>query len=204
MKKQKVFISVIVAFITLFPLIVFTGCQKKGGEETPVTIVYDFSVKSTDFVVELGTTYKLSAEYGNERVSYEVDDDTVLSINENGLITPVKKGVAYITVTATNTNKTVICKVTVADGVSYKVVFDDIGYDYELSVNASKRFSVKTFVENVEYKDEITWVVENNPQNVTLTKIGNDCTFKASVAGTYVLKALSSKGGVATINVIVR
>ena len=204
MKKHKVIVSIIVAWITLFSLCSFMACEKENSEKSPVTIVYDFSVKSTDFVVELGSTYMLSAEYGNEQITFQVDDGTILSVSEDGLITPLKKGVAYITITAANTDKNVICRVTVSDGENYRVVFDNFGYEYELTVNASKRFSVKTYIGNEEYQDEITWSVENNSNSVTLTKAGNDCWFKASQQGEYVLKALSSKGGVATINVVVK
>lgn len=208
MKKNRVIVSIMLVCIALFSL---CSCKDGGDSSTgtnanksPITIVYDFSVKSTDFVVELGSTYILAAEYGNEQITFHVDDSSILSINEEGLITPLKKGITYITITATNTDKNVICKVTVSDGENYRVVFDDLGYEYELTVNASKRFSVKTYLGDVEYQDEITWSVENVSNNVTLTKVGNDCWFKASQQGTYVLKALSSKGGVATITVVVK
>ena len=201
MKKLKKFISII--FACILSLCFIVACDKGDNTDKPIVITYDFSVKSTDFVVELGSTYKLSAEYGNEKVTYHVDDETIININENGVISPLKKGVAYVTITATNTDDSVICKVTVADGEKYRVVFDDIGYEYELTVNASKRFSVKTYLDDAEYQDDITWSVENNANHVTLTKVGNDCLFKASQVGTYVLKAVSAKGGVATISIVV-
>lgn len=167
------------------------------------TIEYDWSVNSTDCKIEIGNTYRLVACYGAEEVSFSVDDEDILTITQEGIITPLKTGTAYVTITATNTTKNIVCKISVTDGANYLVVFDELGCEFVLKVNAVKTFCVKTYNGDKEYQDEITWIVEQNSEYVILISNGNSCNFKASKAGTYYLKALSKKGGMATASVVV-
>ena len=203
-KSKKIFFLISILFaVALMFLVSCNNQPEQKVEYASNTSEYDWSVNSTDVIIEKGTVYKIVACYGAEQVYFSVDNDSIISVSQDGTVTPLNKGVAYVIITASNTNKNVVFKVTVTDGSNYKVEFDEFGCDYVLKVNAVKTFSVKTYIENVEYQDEITWSVEHDAECVTLWPNGNLCMFKASKSGTYTLKAFSKCGGVATISVVV-
>lgn len=209
MRRIYIVFSIILLCLISLTSISMAACgnDENDGKEEIITktktIEYDWSVNSTDCIVEMGTTYKLVACYGAEEVSFSVDDESILKITKEGVITPIKTGTAYVTITATNTSKNIVCVVSVTDGGNYQVKFDELGCEFVLKLDAVKIFTVKTFIGDKEYQDDITWIVEQNSEYISLMPNGNSCEFKASKTGTYSLKALSKKGGMATISVLV-
>ncbi len=204
--KKSLFI--ILTFILALSLCIFQmGCDddKPVGENTAgsvapgVVVSHSFTINKNDVQLEQGQTFWLVASYGTSKLSYASDNPQVATISEEGLITAVETGVAYITVTSNATESKGICKVTVIHP-EYTVKFNSEA-DYSVFVGAHKFLSVTTLKDGVEYIDEVTWSVTDGAE--IIEENGLTAVFVADTAGTYVVNVTSGKNAQCQITITV-
>lgn len=80
--------------------------------------VTDISLSNTDLVVYVGKTAQLTATVNptnatNQGIAWSSSDETVATVDENGLVAGVKVGTATITATSSDGGKTATCDITV-------------------------------------------------------------------------------------------
>ena len=174
---------------------VFSAC----GENAPANVSYTFSVNVDEKTIEVGDVFQIYAAYGDKKLNYSSDNESVATVTENGKVNAINSGVAYITISVEGSNETYICEITVVQP-QYIVSFIDEG-SYKVFVGATKSLKVKAFRDGQEYSD--TFIFTVNSTNASIETINNGCVFKATEAGTYEVKATSGKGAVATIIITV-
>lgn len=176
MKLKRLIAIALTAFAMLFSLV---GCS---GETTDGKFIYDISLSKTELTLEVGTTEKLYAQYGVDgEITFTSSNESVATVDENGVVTAVSIGTAYIDVSAGEEKK--ICKVEVVKS-NYRVVLD-CG-DMNMFVGVSKEIYATVYKNDVKTDLTVTWNVSNGGQ---LTFNGNIAVFKATSAGTYTVKA---------------
>lgn len=191
MKKLILLVCSLIAICT-----VFTACKTKDAE---TNVNYNFSVNIDEKTLEVGDSFQIFATYGDKKLTYTSDNESVVTVTESGKINAVNSGVAYITITVEDSSETYLCEITVVKP-QYTISFVDEG-SYKVFVNATKILNVKAFKDGQEYDDTFEFTV--NSKSASIETNDNCCVFKASVAGTYVVMAKSSKGAETTITITV-
>lgn len=114
---MKKLLNILAAALVCATAMGLVACQDdtKGTEEIPVTGV---ELKGGPLTMEIGdeaplTANVLPAEATNPKVTYKSDDDTVATVDQNGLVTAVAEGSAVITVTTEEGGFEATCQVTV-------------------------------------------------------------------------------------------
>ncbi|ULQ60774.1 Ig-like domain-containing protein [Brucepastera parasyntrophica] len=111
-------------FILLIMLISLTACQNpffsdvENKEKNNSSIVKSVGLNSTNQTLYVGQSFQLEATImptnaPNQNVSWQSNDDTVVTVDEDGLMTAIKEGSAVITVTSEDGKKKDTCQVTV-------------------------------------------------------------------------------------------
>ncbi len=97
MKFKKIFISLL-----MLVSIGFTSCgtSTSGSEPTGFSILLNNEVKD-EFTVTVGDTFNLSANVSLP-ITYSVDDSSIVSIDNNGVGTALKRGTAIVSAYCTN------------------------------------------------------------------------------------------------------
>ncbi|MDD5638181.1 MAG: Ig-like domain-containing protein [Atribacterota bacterium] len=113
--KDKIFLFTIVTLLTAFLTFSFTGCVPPVPEVIEVTGV---SITEEDHSIEVGDALQLTTlvtpeDADNKAVTWESDNADVAAVDENGLVTALKKGVANITVITEDGAFTDTIKITV-------------------------------------------------------------------------------------------
>ena len=116
MKKLAKLAALLAAGVLVFG---FAACS---GDDDDDVAVEGVTLDSTELTVTLGSApVKLTAtvlpeEADNKDVLWASDDDTIATVDENGVVTAVGAGTARITVTTVDGEYTDTCVVTVSDG----------------------------------------------------------------------------------------
>lgn len=172
--------------ITAIALMVFTlllsvaGCG--GTEYDNGTTIYEISLSKTEMTIEIGDTEKLHAQYGVDgKVAFSSSDERVATVDENGVVTGVSVGIAYIDVSFGTEKK--ICKVEVVK-TEYSVAFD-CG-NLNMFVGASKEIYATVYKNGVASDLTVEWDVDNGGQLIANENIA---VFSATSAGSFVVKA---------------
>jgi uncharacterized protein YjdB len=173
------------------------GCKDKG--ET-ITVTHDFTLSETNKTMEIGETFTLVASYGDSMITFTSDDTDVVTVSDVGIVTALKAGKAYITVSSDSTDDKRVCEITVID-TDYSVSFNEYG-EYSVMVGAYKNLAVKTLKNGVEYDGKVTWTVSSNDAKL-INIDGRSATFVASKAGTYEVSVNGEKGGQAKLVITV-
>ena len=113
-------------------------------------------------------------------VKWSVDDETVATISEDGVLTPIDSGTVTITATYTE-NATVFATKTVTIQSSDVTDIDIIG---STTVYDGEKYSVKFYPENLNYKS-VKWSVDNTE----IATITEDGILTALAAGEVTLRA---------------
>ena len=101
MVKTKKFIGFILAVIVSLGLCLFSACAKNGGtKDAPQTVSYNFFISSTALSLEKGQSEKLECRYGDKQIVFTSSDTQVALVDQNGTVTAVAVGEAYITAKA--------------------------------------------------------------------------------------------------------
>ena len=98
--KNKIFFFTIVTLLTVFLAFSFTGCVPPVPEIIEVTgveIADDDQSMKVDETLQL-TTVVTPEDATNKAITWQSDNPDVAIVDENGLVTALKKGVANITV----------------------------------------------------------------------------------------------------------
>jgi hypothetical protein len=166
-----------------------------------ISVIYDFNISETNLTLEVGQTFTLVASYGDSILTFVSNDIEVATVSNDGTITALKKGTAYITVTSNVTEVERVCEITVIEP-SYTISFADSGV-YSVFVGAYKNLSVKTYKDGVEYDGKVSWSVSGD--GAELVQIdGRTATFLSMKEGTFEITVSAKKGGLAklVINVV--
>ena len=107
---------------------------------TPPVLPTSIKLDPSEMRLEVGTTgqisYVISPETATDKtVKWSSSNDKIASVDENGLVTAVKKGNAVITASTNSGNKKATCKITVAGPTEIsikkvKIVLDKKSYDW--------------------------------------------------------------------------
>ena len=186
MKKLKFILSMILCVATMS----FSACSGLNGNKTAKGSdpVYIFSLNKSNLELETGESFALVAVHGEDTITYKSSDVSVATVDENGVVTAVSEGVAYIYINSESDGLS--CKVTVSNPV-YSIELSETG-TVILANNATKSFMATSLSDGVEYNGEIVWSV-TNAENCILTVDGNFVTFKSATAGVYTLTASNGK-----------
>ena len=137
------------------------GCEvfdNSGSSEAEKTVL----TAKTEMTLEVGESANVDAVVTPEaEITYTTSDDTVATVDENGLVTAVAEGTADITVMADG--ETVKCVVTVPHVYTYEVTFEKEAY--ELFVGGEAEVNYTVTADGNEYTlaegDSVTVTVES-------------------------------------------
>ncbi len=176
-------------FITLMIVAIFTGCK---DDDEIVKKVTGVTLNATTLELIEGKTQTLTAtvvpqDATNKTVTWKSNKPTIATVDNKGKVTAIKKGIATITVTTTDGNKTATCKVT----VKAKVI-------HVTEVKLDKTEMTKT---EGETEQLTATVLPDNATNKAITWSSSDKTV-ATVDDKGLVTAI--KKGTATITVITK
>ena len=90
-----------------------SGSSDPGDEIDPTE--FTIRISNSSVTIQTGATYQLSATTSEEAaVTWSSSDESVATVNQNGLVTAIKEGSA--TIYARSNGKSASCEVTVSDG----------------------------------------------------------------------------------------
>ena len=164
--------------------------------------VYSESVSFESETAELwlgeATSFKVTVlpqDVSDKSVTWKSSDESVVSVNESGIITANKAGTAEITVTTNDTGKTASCTVT----VSIKEKSLSLNKNsLTLKNGESEALSFEILPENATYKT-VTW----SSSNTSVATVDADGRVTAKKAGTAEITAKSKNGITAVCTVSV-
>ncbi len=183
MKRKNIIISILVCAILLCFSFAF-GCSSCSTEkERGLYVVAD------EYVIEVGSSQNVLATCNQGKtISYESYDSKVATVDANGKITGISKGVTFIKV-STSKNDGVQCKVTVNQS-EYGL---DIGYsNVNLVVGSRITFNAEFFKNGVQYEGNVSYSV-SSPDKCGFERNGLSATFTATEVGSFVVEATSEK-----------
>ncbi len=172
----------------------FAACADKEGQQP--AMMHNFSVNESEITLEVNDTFELVAAYGEEEITYSVENGEVATVSETGLVTAKKVGVTYVTISAGEEERT--CKVNVVT-YEYTVQIVGIAPNVNMTVNTVLQFSAKLYRNGVEYEGNVTWSANGG----TVTSNGTRATFTVAQKGVYTVTATSEKGATASFVVTV-
>lgn len=151
-------------FVFISTLIFSLSCEK-GDDIIKVRDVFtDFSfVVLAEGDTQLLTVAVLPYNATDKSLTWSSSNDNIVSVNDDGLINAISVGVALITVTTIDGNKSVTISVSVVDNwlsLSQNVIESSvIGGVYEINISSSK-----------------AWSIQSKPQWVTVSPISGNTT----------------------------
>ena len=197
MAKTKRIIGFIVAVIALASVFALSACSKK--EDKNKTTEYSFNIGKTAITLEAGESERLECRYGDSKIVFVSSDASVATVAEDGTITAVSEGTAYVTASAEGVEgASKICKVTVTKSV-YAVSLDRSGA-IEALVGAALEFNA-TVYKNGETA-ELTASFTVSPDGCAVAASGNTARITFAAAGTYTVTAAYG-GATASVTVTV-
>lgn len=199
MVKTKKIIGIIAVFAVLLGAFALTGCKKKDSESTNKTVEYSFNISKTEITLEAGESEKLEFRYGDKKIVFVSSDEAVAKVSDDGTVTAVSVGVAYVTAKADGVEGAEkICKVTVEKSV-YAVSLNLSG-----NINAVKGAQIEfiaTVFKNGE-KSNLTATFTVTPSGLAVVTEENAARVTFSANGEYVVKA-EYRGVTASVTVTV-
>lgn len=165
----------------------------------PVTKV---TLNSSELTMKVGKTATLTASVQPSNATAKVltwksSNTSVATVNDNGVVTGVKKGTATITATAPSGVKAT-CTVTVVDKI-VPVTSISLSRSYlTLDINETERLTVSFYPSNAT-DQEITW----SSSSSSVASVSSSGTVTANKEGTATITAKTSNGKTATCRVTV-
>lgn len=172
----------------------FTACKKENVNEGKT--YYNFVMSETELTLDAGEKHGLICSYGDEKIIYTSSDDKVATVGEDGTVTAVSVGTAYITAAAENSDAQKICKVTVVKTI-YTIGLDR-NEEITAVVGAKLAFNATVYKDGEKTELAAAWSV--TPSGLTFIADGNTATVTFSTVGEYTLKATYGEAS-ATITV---
>lgn len=200
MVKTKRIISLIVAIIASVSVCFLTSCSGKNNESSGVKTTYSFAISKTAVTLEAGQTEKLECRYGDKTIVFSSSDEAVATVAQDGTITAVSEGLAYVTAKAEGVDGAEkMCKVTV------------VKYDYSVKIDREDQITavikdkavtldfVATVCKDGE-KSDLTAKFTVSPAGADIVVDGNVARITFSIVGEFTVKA-EYAGAVATVTV---
>ena len=126
----------------------------------------------------------------NRGLSFSVEDESIASVNENGVITAKYFGETYVTVASKeNAAATAKRKVLVTDTSVHKLVLNE-GYKAELYEGETQELSVTVYPKEAENKS-VTWISSDE----SILHVSANGTVTSRGAGTATVTAVSNDNG---------
>ncbi len=163
--------------------------------------VTDIKLSNTNVEITIGHIFSLSATVLpntaiNKNVTWSSSNESVAKVN-NGIITAIGIGEAYISVTSTDdSNITNKCHVTVKPVYVTSIYFD--ASSYEIEVGSTQTITTSILPKNATYK-ELEW----NSSNTNVATVENGIV-KGLSSGTSVITAKATDGGNVYTNCSIR
>ena len=199
MLKTKKFIGLILIFAILLGAGALTGCKKKESESSNKTTAYSFNISKTEMTLEEGESEKLECRYGDSKIVFVSSDEAVARVGEDGTVSAVAEGVAYVTAKADGVSGAEkICKVTVVK-TAYAVQLNVTG-DVDAVKGAAIEFTA-TVLKNGE-KSDLTATFTVSPAGCAAVVDGNSVRVTFAATGEYVVKA-EYRGAAVSVKVTV-
>ncbi len=185
---------IIVLFLCLILSCSFVACSDgiavdQGNDSETVTTMHNFSLNKSEVSLEINDTFEIVAAYGQEEITYSVEDADIASVSKTGLVTALKEGVTYVIISAGEESR--ICKINVVK-FQYAVKLD-IEESVNVTVGTVLCFSAKSYRDEEQYDGKISWTATGG----SITSDGAKVTFTATQKGVYTVTATSEKGATA-------
>lgn len=196
MAKTKRIIGLTVAIFTILAMCLLSACGK--NDDGNKTTSYSLSISVTSMTLEVGETDKLECRCGEKKIVFTSLDKAIATVSEDGTVTAVSAGVAYVTAKAEGTDEQKTCKVTVTKSV-YLVALDK-----QSEINALKGATLD-FTATVYKNDEVSTLVPDfsvSPSGCAISAKGTVVRVTFSEVGVYTVKA-AYNGATATVTVTV-
>jgi len=125
----------------------------------------------------------------NPEVTYLSNNESVATVDSNGLVTCHAIGQATITATYKNVSDTIIINVVEVVGDNYEIQF--INPATSIYINQTETFNIKVLNNGVEVTDKaVVWSISDITLATIQSSTNNSCTLKASnIFGNVVLRA---------------
>ena len=157
------------------------------------SVITDMSISETECTLALGSSKQLSVESkpANSGIEYDIawrsTDDTVVSVDENGLITTLSEGTADIIAYETNGTWAAQCSVTVINPVTKVTVSDKL-----LSILIYEKATViKTVYQEDAAIQTVTW----SSSNEAVATVDQNGVVTGITPGTAVITVTTVDGG---------
>ncbi len=159
----------------------------------PGTKVTDVSLDPTEAQMHIGETLQLEETVipknaDNQNVTWTSNNESVASVDEDGLVTAEDAGTATITVTTEDGGKTAQCTITVL-----KIPVTGVSLNYttaELRVKKTLQLTETVTPENADNKD-VTW----SSSNEAVASVNENGLVTAKNAGTATITVTTEDGG---------
>ena len=170
-----------IAFMTLGVV----ACSSGGAQTQPARI----NLLANKYTIEAGAKEKIAYEYdGKDQVIFTSSDTQIVSVEENGEITAIKKGTAFITLTTEK--DTAVCCVNVFER-EHAV---DLGVsEYTMVVGSTLSLNATTYIDGKVSDGNVEWSIESSENDYEFNSNGKSAQFKAKKIGYYTIKVESDK-----------
>ncbi len=184
---------------TVFYIYYDSGWKSSSTQPTVKTQLYGKTVAVTDVIVpatvsvDVGGTTTLTAtvlpeDATNKEVAWSCSDETVATVDNNGLVTGIKAGTATITVTTEDGGKTASCTVTVNAIAVTGVTLDKT--EASVGMNGSIQLTATVLPENASNKGVI-WN-SSKPETATVDSTGK---VTGVAEGSVIITVTTEDGG---------
>jgi len=156
-----------------------------------VKVIDSIMLNYSSATIYVGGTLNMKATTTNNNIlNWETSDSKIATVDENGVVTGLREGVAVITAVQVveGVRKTASCRVTVRQGVS-EVTLDPAEKEIAVGDNFTINATVKPSLNGVSLK----WVSSNEDVVSVLVAGDLSATVKAVGAGTAVVSAINQE-----------
>lgn len=182
MKKYIILIFSIICCLSL----VACGTSKKEDIDFNFEKEHNFSVNKSEINLEVNDSFELIAKYGEEKVTFSIEDSSVATVSESGVVTALKEGCTYVNIVSAGEKR--YCKVNV---VTYNYTVKIDGKEkINATVGTVLHFLAKTYLNEEEYDGKISWTVTGG----NIVADGNTVIFTSNEKGVFTLTAKTDKG----------
>lgn len=207
MADFKRILSVFVAIIALAGACFLTACapkkEKDENRNAERNETYSFAISATELNLEAGESERLECRYGDKKIVFSTSDEKIATVSDNGTVTAVSAGVAYITAKAEGVSGAEkMCKVTVVKNVySVKIAGDSVVTAVLAGSSVTLDFAAVVYKNGERSSLNVKFSVSPSGAETEIRENTARVTF--SSAGTYVVKAeYANVSASVTVNVI--
>lgn len=137
----------------------FDKLTKSANYKDPEVKVTELKINTSKIEIEEGNSFQLNVivlpnEATNKEVKWTSSNNAVASVNEKGLVSGIKKGTATITAESVDSNKKIVCEVTVKEKeLSNRIKLDNISKEANEFGTYNLNDISREYYDNVENPD---------------------------------------------------